>query len=263
MTTFDSDWLTLREAYDHAARNTKVLERVGLWAQAYDRLQVVDLGAGTGSTLRAVAPVLGSGQSWRLIEHDPSLIEAGEARLADTACTWRYERLNLRDDLEAAIDDAQIVTASALVDLVSAEWLEELAALVDRRNCALYVALSYDGRMRWRPGDPFDVEIKSLFDRHQQNDKGIGSPALGPGAARTLEAHFGDAGVIGRSDWRLRPIDRPIQTALLRGHASAASEIAADRSREIEDWRIRRQLWIDTGRSMALVGHRDFLKLPG
>jgi spermidine synthase len=59
--------------------STRLLEVLARWAIPAGRLRVVDLGAGTGANLRRLAPLLGSGQRWTLVELDPALVAAGEA----------------------------------------------------------------------------------------------------------------------------------------------------------------------------------------
>ncbi len=49
------------------------------------------------------------------------------------------------------LDGARLVTASALCDLVSRDWLEALADRLAARGPAFYAALSYDGAMAWTP----------------------------------------------------------------------------------------------------------------
>jgi hypothetical protein len=50
-------------------------------------------------------------------------------------------------DLEAALDGPlDVITSSALLDLVSEAWLERFVVEIVARSLPLYAALSYDGR---------------------------------------------------------------------------------------------------------------------
>jgi hypothetical protein len=268
MSGFASDWLALREPYDHAARAKPLLAALAAWAGPRDRLEVVDLGSGTGSNLRAISPHLRAAQSWTLVEHDPRLIEAGTGALdaLPAGVTARYSRCDLAGDLAAAIPvDTDLVTAAAFADLVSAAWLDRLVAMVGARRTALYVAVTYDGRWRWRPGDIFDPAVKGLFDAHQATDKGFG-PALGPAAVTALCCRLQPLDgrlLVAPSDWRLGYEDRAIQAALLEGYVQAAGDLAPDQSDEIADWATQRRTHLDAGRSSHQVGHQDLLWLPG
>jgi hypothetical protein len=268
MTGFASDWLALREPYDHAARAKPLLAALAAWAGPRDRLSIVDLGSGTGSNLRATSPHLRAAQSWTLVEHDSRLIEDGTGALdalPANVTAW-YSRCDLAGDLAAAIPTGtDLITAAAFADLVSAAWLDRLVAIVGARRTALYVALTYDGRWRWRPGDIFDAAVKGLFDAHQATDKGFG-PALGPAAITALCDRLQPLGgrlLVASSDWQLGYQDRAIQAALLEGYVQAAGELASDQSDEITDWATQRRSHLDAGRSTHRVGHQDLLWLPG
>jgi len=66
--------------------------------------------------------------------------------------------------------------------------MEEWVDACRRAGCLVYVALSYDGTVRWeRPGDGArdDADIIAAVNAHQRRDKGTGR-ALGPGRRRTL-----------------------------------------------------------------------------
>jgi hypothetical protein len=263
---FSADWLRLRESYDARARDAGLLRRLGEWAAARAPLRLIDLGAGTGANLRWTAPHLpAAGQDWILVEHDPALIAAGTERLTGHAAAWRYRRLDLGVDLEELGDSgADVITASALLDLVSAAWLDRLVALRRRLGAALYLALSYDGRIAWDPVDSFDSVALTLVNAHQRTDKGFG-PALGSAAADVLVA--GLASVDGElftaaSDWCLGSGDQAIQRELLAGYESAAIAVAPKREDELRAWAIRRRRSILAGKSSLLVGHRDLVLLP-
>lgn len=267
MSGFATGWLELREPYDHAARAPDLLDRLAAWAAGRPRLGIVDLGSGTGSNLRAVAPALPCPQGWTLAEHDPALIAAGTPGLATLPghVTAAYAKVDLARNLAAAIaEGTELVTASAFLDLVSAAWLDELVVLARERGTALYLVLTCDGGLRWRPGDIFDGEVKRLFDAHQRTDKGFGA-ALGPTAVAALEARLAPAAgelLVARSDWRLGYGDQTIQKVLLDGYAQAATEIAPGQAAEIADWRDQRARQIEAGRSEHRVGHQDLLWLP-
>ena len=262
---FAPDWLALREPYDARARNGRLLGRLAAWRRRRDQLHVVDLGAGTGSNLRALAPALGGAQSWTLVERDQELIDRGAAQLAGAEVDWRYRRLDLATDLERLGDGpVDLITASALIDLVSAPWLERLARWRRVTGTALYVVLTYDGRIDWEPVQRLDRTVADLVNRHQRVDKGFG-PALGPDAAGALGSLMterdGTVATAG-SDWTLVRTDGQIQRALLTGYEQAAVDMAPPRRDEIRAWAEQRQRMIGSGSSTLTVGHQDLLLLP-
>ena len=261
---FTDAWLDLREPYDAAARDAALARRLAAWADPRGHLRICDLGSGTGANLRWLAPRLTVPQSWTLVELDGALIAAGEERLRAAPVPWRYRRLDLARHLEALAEEApELITGSALLDLVSTAWLERLAALAVTCGAAVYLALTIDGRPVWDPIDPADDEVGSALARHQMTDKGFG-PAAGGGAAKALKAALaGGRGVLAlaRSDWVLDPTEDALQKVLLDGYAAAASTIA-DRPHEVAAWAQRRRRQITAGRSRLRVGHLDLLFLP-
>ncbi len=264
MSGFAADWLALREPYDANARDAGLLDRLGAWAADRGRLIVVDLGGGTGSTMRAVAPALPVPQTWHVVEIDGRLIAAGRSLAPPPGAEVVWHGADLASDLEDLIpNDADLVTGSALLDLVAADWLDRLCAIIRRRRVGLYAALTYDGRQRWRPGDAFDPDALALFDRDQRRDKGFG-PALGPNAPAALRDRLEREGNWHEvaADWRLGADDRAMQQAVLEGWAEATRSLAPEAADEIDGWAAVRARYIQTGRSSLTVGHRDQLWLP-
>jgi SAM-dependent methyltransferase len=266
MSGFSADWLALREPFDARARNRDVLDAVAAAAAATGNvIAVVDLACGTGATLRALASRLPARQDWRLVDNDLSLLARAGSGAAARGVTVTRIPVDLTRDLEAALDGPiDLVTTSALLDLVSAEWLERLVIEVAARHLPLYAALSYDGRVTFAPADPLDAAVIAGVNRHQQTDKGFGA-ALGPAAAemavaRLQAAHY--AVVHGRSDWRLAPRDQDIQRDMLAGWAGAAREIGAVSLADAAAWLTRRRDLVAAGRSTIAVGHVDLFARP-
>jgi SAM-dependent methyltransferase len=265
MSGFSAAWLAIREPFDLKALNVPVRAAAVAYVDGLDPVSVVDLACGTGMTLRALAPLLRARQRWRLVDNDLSLL----ARAADGARPDRVQvsavPIDLVHDLEAALDGAvDLVTTTALIDLVSEPWLERLAVECAARRLPLYAALSYDGRIAFEPQDPGDTAIVDAFNAHQRNDKGFG-PALGPKAAANAVAHFTAVGYSVQhdtADWVIGPDDRDMQNELLAGWASAAGETRALTLDETSAWLARRRTLVAAGRSTIRVGHIDFFARP-
>jgi hypothetical protein len=265
MSGFSAEWLELRERYDVTARNPAVLGVVAAAFADQASISVVDLACGTGSTLRAICGQLPSRQSWRLVDNDLGLLARASKldRLPDIKVVTRP--VDLVRDLELALEGPlDLVTTSALLDLVSLEWLDRLAIEAAARRLPVYAALTYDGHTSIEPTDSFDVEILACFDKHQRTDKGFG-PALGPtAAARALERfeHFGYGIVQGRSDWVLRASDRSIQEALFASWAEPGVQSRTVSSDLVSAWLARRHSHLTADRSTLCVGHVDIFARP-
>lgn len=265
MSGFSADWLSLREPYDRAARNAGVLDAVGAHFADRASIAVVDLACGSGSTLRAISPRLPARQDWRLVDNDLSLLARAAALGAPPRLTVTARPVDLARDLELALDGPlDLVTTSALFDLVSAPWLDRLATEVAARNLPVYAALTYNGEAALDPSDPFDAHIVDAVNRHQRTDKGFG-PALGPTAAAAAKAAFARVGysvIEGRSDWAFGPQDRAIQSEILAGWAAAARALGDLAEGEIAAWLARRGDLVKAGRSTMRVGHVDVFACP-
>jgi len=249
--SFSADWLTLREPADRAARDEPLLRRAA--SLAGPEPVILDLGCGTGATLRAMRGHLASGARWRLVDNDPDLLRRAAEDSGDTVETLDAD---MADVATLPLDGVSLVTASALLDLVSEAWLTALAARLDT---PLYAALSYDGVMHWSPEDPRDAAITAAFNAHQHSDKGFG-PALGPEAAMKARAILGAAGFdvqMAPSPWRLTPERHALQAQLTDGIADAAAEAGAPDAR---DWAEMRRS--GATRTTCVIGHQDILAIP-
>ena len=280
MSDFDPDWLALRESYDHAARDPKLPARFA--ASLGDAPTIVDLGCGTGSNLRYLAPRLGREQSWICVDHDQLLLRAAIDRIRAWAAAsgWslapapggigvltpdfsirvRLRAHDLSRGLPPDLPAGAGVSASALLDLTSAAWLEGFAERCRQRP--LLLALSFDGRLNFTPADEDDEEVRRRFLRHQRTDKGFG-PALGPDAVAFLADRLRKLAhevQLAPSDWRLGGAHRPLLTAKLEGLLSATREIEDDAL--LDGWAARRRAQAKAGGLGLIVGHLDLLALP-
>lgn len=225
---------------------------------------MLDLGCGTGSNLRYLAPELPGEQAWTLVDHDAVLLSHVAAPSGDVRVRA------VQGDLASAgleeVGRAHLVTASALLDLVSESWL---VALVDvcalSRSGALF-ALTYDGTIEWSDGDdPLDALVRDAVNTHQRRDKGLG-PALGPTATGIAEALFRQRGYRtwrSPSPWHVGAREVELARTLVAGWASAAAEERPQHAADVRQWAERRQVTVSQRRFELVVGHEDLLALPG
>jgi len=261
--TFDPAWLALREPVDHRSRAADLVEPLRGWWTARRASTVLDLGSGTGSNVRYLAPKLPGAQRWTVVDHDAALLD----RLRPPAANVSVRPV-LRDLGSVGLTEVKgtdLVTASALLDLVSADWLDGLVDACVASRCAALFALSYDGSLA-RPGsaDPVDVSVRDAVNEHQRRDKGLG-PALGPDAARTAEELFrtrGYATWLLRSPWSLGPEDAELSRTLIDGWVGAACDVRPERADELRAWGARRRAEASGAGFRLEVGHLDLLALP-
>ena len=266
MSGFSIDWLDLREDADRRARDSGLRERAIHWLQrdaAPDRASiVVDLGAGTGSTLRALEDVGHIPLIWRLVDHDQSLLAEAQRRHGRQTRIETFAA-DLSDIMTLPLTGARLVTASALFDLVSAGFLQTLAQVLQAQSSrvpvAVYSALNYDGRTRWTPAHPLDDLVLQAFNEDQRRDKGFG-PALGPDAGGAMQRTFSQAGFrvsSASSDWVLDGADEGLVSALITGIAAAVADSPGLDANSLADWVSFRQSRVASG--TCTVGHTDLL----
>ena len=263
MSGFSLEWLALREPADRAARSAALVSDLRAALRASGELLVVDLGAGSGANLRFMAPLLGGPQRWLALDDDPALLAALPRKHASArfACRVDAQRRNLAAQSALTWPPGALVTASALLDLVSADWLAALAARCRALRSSVLFALTYDGRIDFEPQEPEDDEVRALVNAHQLSDKGFGGPALGPGAVTAALHAFTVAGFdckTAQSDWRLETESAALQAAFIEGLRQAAAETAPARAAALADWQTRRLEHVAQGRSTIVVGHVDF-----
>jgi len=250
---FAPQWLALREPADRAARDDGLLAGAARLAGAAP--VIVDLGAGTGASLRALGGHVPDVARWRLVDNDAALLALAVANHPNAqAC-----QLDLNHLADLPLDGATLVSASALLDLLSERWLRAFVDILVRHQLPFYAVLSYDGVMHWQPELPDDAGITAAFNRDQCTDKGFGS-ALGPDAATVAKAVFEQAGyhvLLAPSPWVLHACDAPLQVQLLDGIAGAAARAGHSAAPE---WNSARQGLIAQG--TCTIGHLDLLAMP-
>jgi len=266
--SFSAEWLALREPADHAARAHGLLAPIANRLRARTGVRAIDLAAGSGSNVRYLLPRLSAVEHWTLLYHDPALLARATqlltpvARAAGRAFDARLG--NLGNLAALPLEGCALVTASALLDLVSEAWLRGFARRCRDAGVAVLCALSYDGRIECAPVDADDRLVRDLVNRHQQTDKGFGV-ALGPDAARVAADCFRDEGFdvdTAESDWVLDDRQAELQRQLIEGWAGAAREMSPGHAPAVDAWLARRLAHLAAGSSRVRVGHVDLVATP-
>ncbi|EGX59049.1 hypothetical protein SZN_14913, partial [Streptomyces zinciresistens K42] len=262
------EWLELREGADAAARAHGLLDplRVRL-ADLPGRpggAVIHDVGCGTGSMGRWLAPRLDGAQHWVLHDRDPYLLHfaavASPRSAADgsrvTVETRRGDIARLTPD---ALRGASLVTASALLDVLTREELDTLAAACSDAGCPALLTLSVAGRVDLTPSHPLDEEIAEAFNAHQRR-----SGLLGPDAVGAAAEAFSERGAtvqVQPSPWRLGPGERALTAPWLRGWVGAAVEQRPDLAEAAESCLSERLEACEAGELRVVVHHSDLLAL--
>jgi SAM-dependent methyltransferase len=292
MNSFTSEWLALREPVDHRSRNPKLLSLVTdhLKHIEFSRpgaIHIVDLGCGSGSNLRALAPAFNAVQEWTLVDSDPTLLLAAHTALmkwGDDSTLVQNDRHESAQQLTSTkliisknnkkilvnfecadlskevhlpiMAKADLVTAAAFFDLTSASWLQKFCANLSK---PLYASLSYNGVESWEPSGPSDQAVLDAFHFHQRTDKGFGA-AAGPTAASLLVSYLKDRHFhvdVADSPWVMNELDRSLIDQLALGTAAAVNETGILPIETIEQWVQSKKTAI-----RCVVGHTDVFACP-
>jgi hypothetical protein len=279
-----SEWLALREAADWSARSEVLVQRVSNALAPDDTVRGLDLCTGTGSNLRYLIERLPGRQRWLVVDRNAALLAEVPARLSTWArardCSVRTEgsvshvrgaavhcdvetrAMNLGQLDADVFAGRNLITASALLDLVSESWLRALARHCRAVNAVALFSITYNGQSSCDPIEPEDDLVRELMNLHQRTDKGLGGPAAGPLAWLVAEHVFEAVGYrVERvsSDWLIAPAAQEFQRQLIEGWAHAAREISPAHSDTIAHWLSRRLEHVHAGRSRIVVGHVDMV----
>ncbi|HEY1523991.1 MAG TPA: class I SAM-dependent methyltransferase [Solirubrobacteraceae bacterium] len=263
-------WLALREPADAAARSRDLPEELLPALPGTDRQVIHDLGCGTGAMGRWLAPLVPGPQHWVLHDRDPELLEAAVADLPGPAADGATVTVETRQSDISRLDasdlaGATLITASALLDMLTEVEVAALARLCAATGCPALLTLSVVGRVELAPTDPLDRAVAAAFDAHQRRTTERGR-LLGPDAPALAIEEFSRLGaeVLDRSSpWRLGASHGDLALEWFTGWLGAACEREPELIARTTDYRGRRSAEASAGKLAVTVGHADLLVLPG
>ncbi|MEU3250644.1 methyltransferase domain-containing protein [Streptomyces sp. NPDC006997] len=267
-TRYAPEWLELREGADASARAPELLDplriRLANLPGRSGGLVIHDLGCGTGSMGRWLAPRLDGPQHWVLHDRDPYLLHFAAVSSARSAAdgsrvTVETRRGDIARLTPEALTGASLVTASALLDVLTRDEVDTLAAACAGAGCPALLTLTVAGRVDLSPADPLDAEIAEAFNAHQRR-----TGLLGPDAVTVACEVFAEHGATVRvqpSPWRLGPDDAELTARWLRGWVGAAVEQRPDLAPRAGKYLAARLAASAAGESRVTVHHSDLLAL--
>jgi hypothetical protein len=262
-----AEWLSLREPADAAARSTELVAELRRHldsAPASGPLVVHDLGSGSGSMARWLAPQLPGAQHWVMHDRDVELLDRVAADPPPPAydgapVTWETRG----DDITRleGLEDAGLITASALLDMFTAAELRGLVATVVAAGCPVLLALSVVGHVELTPAEALDERVREAFNAHQRRTTGSGR-LLGPDAAAAAVEDLTRRGLevlVRESPWRLGPAHAALVEEWFVGWFGAACEQDPELRRAAGSYEEQRLEEAAAGRLAVTVHHVDLL----
>jgi trans-aconitate methyltransferase len=262
------EWLALREPADHAARSVELVRELSA-GRSPAGLVVHDLGCGTGSMMRWLAPQLPGPQSWVLHDQDEALLARAVSALAPAAADGTAVGIVTRagDVTALRADDLagpDLVTTSALLDLLTAAEVDRIAQACAEAGCEALFTLSVTGEVSLSPRHQLDEAMRSAFNAHQRRTH-HGRQLLGPAAVAYTTTAFSRRGarvVVRPSAWRLGPADVGLVVEWLTGWVGAACEQRPEFTNIARSYLRDRLADAAAGRLRVVVGHCDLFAAP-
>jgi hypothetical protein len=248
------EWLLLREPADAAARSAELVERLRRRLAKAGPLLIHDLGGASGAMGRWLAPRLTGQQHWVVHDRDAGLLELALAT-GPAAVTVEARRSDITRLTPHDLAGASLITASALLDLLTAEGLVRMLRVCTGRPMLL--TLTVVGRVILNPADPLDARIGAAFNAHQRR-----GGLLGPGAVATAVEELGAEVLVRPSPWRLDAGHPDLTAAWFGGWVAAACEQEPALAAEAGAYRDRRLAQAAAGELAVTVDHADLLVLP-
>lgn len=262
-------WLALRERADAAARSTELVEMVARTTPVTGRTIVHDLACGTGSMARWLAPRLAGPQHWVLYDWDPDLLRHAAVAMPDAAAdgaeiTFETRPRDITRLEPADLTGASLITASALLDMLTADEMRRVVTACVGAACPALLTLSVVGRVELAPADLLDQRVAAAFNDHQRRTVG-GRRLLGPdavGFAADESTRLGADVMVRPSAWRLGPAEATLAAEWFAGWLDAACEQQPDLCAATTTYGGRRRAEAIAGRLGVTVDHDDLLVRP-
>ncbi|WP_433273893.1 class I SAM-dependent methyltransferase [Actinosynnema sp. CS-041913] len=253
---FAPEWLALRETADAEARAADLADQVRGIVLNRNPVVIRDLGCGTGSMGRWLSGRLGGPQHWVLHDRDPRLLDVAGATVSGPDVTVEAREGDLTALHAADLAGTSLVTASALLDLLTRDEVNGLAAACVEAGVPALLTLTVAGRIEFDPAEPLDARFQDAFNGHQRRGR-----LLGPDAAQAAEAAFTALGArveTRPSPWRLGLDQAALTAEWLRGWVGAAVEHEPGLAGEAPAYLERRL----SGGLRVVVHHTDLLAVP-
>jgi hypothetical protein len=218
---------------------------------------------------RWLAPRLPGPQHWVLHDRDADLLAIAAEDLPGEAANGAAVTVETRESditrlARGDLTDATLITASAMLDLLTGEELAGLVTVCAGAGCPVLLTMSVVGRVDLNPADPLDADVAAAFDAHQRRTTERGR-LLGPDAVAVALAGFDRLGadvLVRPSPWRLGASDADLAAQWFNGWVGAACEQQVELFAETGAYARRRLAEATAGQLAVTVDHADLLILP-
>ena len=263
--SFSSNWLQIREPFDHKARSKKLVQTLLNHINIHSPT-ILDIATGLGSGPRFINQLTNKTIFWKLLDYDKMLLNKIKYN------PNKYGFSNNIDLLHQDVHDfsklptkVDAVTTQALLDLTSNSWLHQFSDWLAMHRLPFLAALSVNGVIKPSIEDSLDQKIFTAFKYHQTWDRGFG-PSVGINATKLIKSLLKKKGFkikTTTSNWIINQNNHIMMNEMLYGIASAAIESIVDiggHEHEVKEWLIKRLKQV--GSLELIIGHTDLLAIP-
>jgi hypothetical protein len=218
---------------------------------------------------RWLAARLAGPQHWIMYDRDDELLSHAVADSPHVAAdgapvTIETRRRDITRLGPEELAGADLITASALLDMMTSEELERLLVSCAGAGCPVLIALTVTGDVDLSPADPFDRCVADAFNAHQRRTTGT-RRLLGPDAVGAAVEGFTLLGfdvLLRESPWLLGPDRGALSSTWFDGWLSAACEQQPELRATADSYARRRLAEAAAGRLSVTVHHLDLLARP-
>ncbi len=278
------DWLNERYQVDAQARDKGLEKRVFNFFSG-NEINVVDLGAGTGSNFRYYSERLpAKKQRWLLMDQNQELLDEAFRNIsidhslgtgngpAQTLTIKdgdlmeievEFRQINLfENEIDWSTYNSDLIVANALFDLASRQQFEAFVENLPLNTSALLLTLNYEST-HFHPLNPLDHIWIGHFHEHMRREQAFGR-SMGADCVinmaeilekQPVEFHKAD------SVWHLNSHHQILQGGIMDFMENAMSDMGLD-SDIFRGWLNERRELLNSGKQTMEVLHSDFLCLP-
>jgi hypothetical protein len=213
---------------------------------------------------RWLTPLLPGPQHWVAHDRDADLLAFALANPPNgAAVTVEARTTDLGQLRPRELAGASLITASALLDILTKDEISTLAGVCSGAGCPILVTLSVIGQVEITPAEPVDRLVAAAFDAHQRRTTEWGR-LLGPDAVSFAVEKFGRLGrevLVRPSPWRLGPAQADVVAEWFAGWVAAACEQDPALTAQRDQYTRHRLAQLAAGQLEVTVAHADLLVL--
>ncbi len=275
-----SSWLDERYQCDVNARNKKVEQFCLEHFSSLTKIQIVDVGSGTGSNFINLSEKFNQNQHWTFLEQDKNLILHSLKRIKKEfnqkgfTITQKNDALHLQNlsqeiiirtvngsllDIDKLIDlnNTNLITASAIFDLFSIEQFKVFSNQAHQKKVSVLSTLNYTA-MHFEPPTASDNKFIGLYNAHMKREQSFGT-GMGSDCYANMESYYATnniATITGDSDWDLGISSKKMHAFLLTFMEDSIAELD-NVPRKLQQWiKEKRELSAQAGLKI-IVNHGD------